>query len=341
MKDYPPGFAFLDDKHVLKEPNDYALTSDSVCWLFHHSWWEQYQSRREAAMKEADPQAALSIQFTRYPSIAQEFMTVPVESILGEPFGPRSVTWRKGKWGCYFGCQDLRKTIEWVLALEVELSGIRKVHVRARWTFALLCPPGMISREVSKRSMREFETGEELEAAFTLHKKLTWRAEKATEWDNLTLYGLTGIIKGCECFVPTKEERDEALVNISKRSKPTTSLTRRYNRQRYYRGYVPKDHSNPHQAKKHKTGTEVDESRSTPAADTDRAKINIDQDDQLLEVACRDLPSTDDDTEGDRADKEMTQANGAQIAVELLPLGQFELPDFGVWFSPYASRDLN
>ena len=212
---YPPEFSYVANKIVLTLPSEEHLNGDKVCAAAYRTWYQE-----EKVMRERKAQLLLlypddkrykfskifATPYTKYPNEAMPLIDVPVEAILGEPFGPMPLAeWRGDFWGCWLTCQDIRKTLEWIL--DAKLNSDRK-FVRAKYPFGYLCPEGMISRPKTRMSWRESETEDEVAAALSVLHALHPRLQLG-HLNNLQLIteGQTGMITGCECFVPTKWEK--------------------------------------------------------------------------------------------------------------------------------------
>ena len=225
MRPYPPGFVDHNDKMVIPEPTEEFLNGDQLCAGHFRGWWDnvkvetekQFQrymrlNKRPVSQKRQYKKFDLGVfanPYTQYPSPDKPDIDVPVEAILGETFGPMpDAKWRRDYFGCWITCQDIRKTLEWVLNAKQQNTK----SMRARYIFGMLCPKGMVSRQTFRVSWREYETEQEIADAFAILATLgdKFQLEKYNEFE-LIAKGHTGVITGCECYVPTADELADAL----------------------------------------------------------------------------------------------------------------------------------
>ena len=222
-KTLPPGFIKRKaySEYVLAEPAGPGFDSDMFCQLLYTPWWIWYQHERlqrflKPRKNLLDPE--MSKDFTRYldPTTPNSHPYAPVEAFDGEVFLPTSLGWRKGFFGCDTSCQDLTKTIEWIMALEIE----KNRQVRARAGSSFMCRPGLIAVTETAASRREPETQAEIDVAFrTLARRIP------TKTDAVSLHGRTGTVTKCKCVEPTSTtfhqldtlEKKEGLKGTSKR----------------------------------------------------------------------------------------------------------------------------
>ena len=222
---HPEDFEYFNNKInlVMANPSDEDLIGDNVCARYYKEYFEQYEPERANAIYRA-PQGRIKefyLPYKVYPDLEHNPpIQVPVEAILGEIYYVRmkKETRDKGSMrsGCHIACQDLRKTMEIVIAAKLS----RARHVRVKIVFSFPCAPGMRPRTTRRQSWREPETDEEFDAAHTLLKTL----DKKTHWDKLLDYelvvkGRKGEITGCECYRPPEDEMDNFLSNISRKRK--------------------------------------------------------------------------------------------------------------------------
>ena len=115
------GFGIRNMKMVLLEPDDNILTGDQLCARYHRPWYRKVQEQRQELYekfsggiykpRKIDP-VIFGTPFTSYPNADHPLLDVPVEAIIGEPFGPRpAADWRKSYYGCWLTCQDIRKSV--------------------------------------------------------------------------------------------------------------------------------------------------------------------------------------------------------------------------------------
>lgn len=206
---HPPGFRLYNDKIVMTTRMDDVLNGSALCTKYYAPWFESTIGPREERVDSNDE--FLSQPYTKYPRTAEDGtqLDAPVEAVYAEVFGAVEYGFKEGLWGCYLACQDLRKTIEWILSARIA----RLKHVRLKVTFSLLCPLGMISRTIRRPSYREHDTEKELQDALdylrTLDKRLS--LDEFVHWKML-FYGESALeVTSCECSVPTLEERLEAV----------------------------------------------------------------------------------------------------------------------------------
>ena len=223
-KPRPAGFDRLTDKLVLTGTSPDVVDGDTVCAKYSSKWWIDYQKKREKQLYKSLETSLFAKPFTRYPSftadgtaLRQLTPNVPVEAFLGERFGPNGLGWTQGLWGCYFACQDIRTTYEWVLGFFMTVRGDRghgPIQVRAKWTYGFHCPKGMISETYVKHSRREAETDEEIMTAFRMLAEIMKKTSLEFPGNNIAMFGEIGLIKGCRCVHPGPGELDEAREDV-------------------------------------------------------------------------------------------------------------------------------
>lgn len=222
---YSAKFGVVAMKMGLIKPSQDFLNGDKVCAENYKDWWNVAKKQREAryqalSKKPTDLRSIytkiLATPYTKYPRELLPLVKVPVEAIIGEPFGPLpTAEWRENFWGCWITCQDIRKTLEWIL--DAKMNPARK-YLRAKFPIGFLCPAGMISRPTYRRSWREAETDEEIRAAFDILHSLGKKSSlKELNRQMLVTTGQIGVVTGCECFTPTKDELEVAKRELDKR----------------------------------------------------------------------------------------------------------------------------
>ena len=168
--------------YTVPRPNGYD--SDMFCQLMYEKWWKYYEVTRlgrYTSRRAQKYEPAFGDDFTRYPESA------PVEAFLGKDLGPLKDSWHSETFACVTGCQDLRKTIEWIIAMSIE----SKQHVRARLRLAFICEKGTIAvLEYGRPSKREVESQEQIdEALASLANRMPTKSDKTSlegESENLT-----------------------------------------------------------------------------------------------------------------------------------------------------------
>ena len=205
---------------------------DKVCARYYRNYFiEFFKSRAYVYQRPGKVHVPeYRTPWTKYPTTKEPIIEVPVEAIMGELYEPYDGKFPSGRFACYIACQDIRKTLEWVLGARLGIS--IAIHVRVKFYFSYACPPPMIARRTKKQSWREQETQEEFEDALRVLKSFGKRAD----FSNMVQYelirdGQTGGITGCECYLPTDEEREAAFKELlflrkSKRPKETQSVAR-------------------------------------------------------------------------------------------------------------------
>ena len=159
--------------------------------------------------------------YTRYPLSKRPLVEVPVEAILGEIYEVREKSIPTGISGCYVACQDLRKTIEWVISAKTAKS----IHVRVKIFFQFACPAGMIAQTTQRMSWRESEDQAHENEAVRVLEHLPKRSDVSKlKWYSLVVHGLKGEITGCQCIVPTDEERRESQIMLAEKRQRTDSF---------------------------------------------------------------------------------------------------------------------
>ena len=218
---HPDGYAIKGARIVMTRPNPTILTGTQMCQDYYSEFFKRNRVLRTTFQRQNELDPYYVRDFTHYPRNSPPdglYIGVPVEAVMGEVFASVNWGYKQGLWGCYVACQDLRKTLEWLLSARM----LRARHIRLKTTFSLLCPEGMISRTITRLSHREYETAEEIAEAMD-HWKIM---EKKTKLDNQMNYHLLvngdtdAEITDCECFVPTGRERKEALDKYIDRFKP-------------------------------------------------------------------------------------------------------------------------
>ena len=194
-KQRPFDFDVIGEITILTTAGGEGYDSDQFCSYLFQIWWLTYLLRRSGQLKKRRyvPAEMLAVPFTNYGT------TVPVEGFAGESLLPgRFDGWRSGLYGCYTGCQDLRKTYEWILAIQLE----DKQQVRAKGKLGFKCEEGLISLPEVKPSRREPETPEEVKSAMdTLATAIVYKYP--TKTDKTSMEGETGEVTKCVCVRPT------------------------------------------------------------------------------------------------------------------------------------------
>ena len=241
----PAGFVIHDNKIILEALIPEVTDADGLCQWMYADWWKDYEERREKARLglhwRVSPEAWYWFaDYTKYPSKttdgAQATATatslarpaVPVEAFSAENFAltPFRAGYRQAGWGCLQGCQDLRTTREWVIA--IDLTEVR--HVRARWTYGFMCAPNMVSVVYGGPTLREYETSEELAWALKFLATLTDPLMAVT--DHMSIHGdRSPVLSKCKCVPKTPENFEKANKQISNR-KGAPSIASKFYRQR-------------------------------------------------------------------------------------------------------------
>ena len=199
-RDRPSGFEVKDRITIYEIQVGAGFDSDMFCQLLFLAWWKQYQAERIRKMiypvKKSWFEPGLLKDFTRYLDDAVPFSIpyVPVEAFAGLVQKPFYKGWRKDRYSCRTGCQDLRTTIEWIMAMSVE----SKQHVRARTNLAFICQEGLIAVTEEMPSLREKESEQDVEEALD---SLKYRMPTRT--DQMSLRGSPGPLTKCKCVEPT------------------------------------------------------------------------------------------------------------------------------------------
>ena len=218
----PVMFDEIDSKLVYQGSAP-LLNSDEICREYYEAWWPIYQRLREEAQTEYPEDPLLTAEFTRYSQAHIDlsqlthlnliYADVPVESFRGERFRPLDrIDYKHKKWGCYTACQDVRKTVEWILTARLT----KTIQLRARVTFAFLCLDDEMAELYTDFTRRERETLEEQQAAIQAFKESYlpgW--EYIQKLNQLEMYGDRGPeIRKCRCIkalVPVREVESEML----------------------------------------------------------------------------------------------------------------------------------
>ena len=221
IRPHTPGFVYKSHKIALAEPiNDVASGyGDAVCSKYYAEYFKEYDKFRWRVFNE-DNVAKGHIPeyhkpYTLYPRPDLPEWPVPVEAILGEVYESIEGGKPTGVVGCYVACQDIRKTLEWILATRRS----RKLQFRVKAFFSFRCGNGMSARRTYRQSWREKETQAEIIEAFNLLRTFSISAQYnrlKPRNRNMVLNGEPDVITGCECYEATEEERMIDLGNILK-----------------------------------------------------------------------------------------------------------------------------
>ena len=195
----PAEFLYTAEILYSSIPKQEGYNSDNYCQDLLLTWWKLYREARikkitQKRTKTLPWDSPLRNHFTDYPDRA------PVESFGGEALkiSRNKDTWRKNLWACMTACQDLRITLEWIIAILLE----NKVHVRARTRGAFLCAEGLVSTTYSEPSVREPESPSATQAALA---SLSTLAPSLT--DPIRIHGRIGELTKCRCIRPSPSER--------------------------------------------------------------------------------------------------------------------------------------
>ena len=207
IKPHPAGFVYKNNKIKLSEPSLETLTGDQVCAKYYKEYFEVYNILRADVYAEQNPRKSPEFQlpYMIYPGeySPRPHIDVPVEAVLGEVYEPTDGRKRTGQYGCYVTCQDIRKTMEIMITAKLR----RSIQTRVKFLFAFDCLWGMIARPTKRESWREEETAEEFQAAIDFMKTVDRADFTMLERYDLLLNGDKGEITGCECYIPSEEEK--------------------------------------------------------------------------------------------------------------------------------------
>ena len=205
---HPPGFELKSLKiKVMARVIDQR--GDAVCANYYRAYFEGYEKKRAAILLEKRKVRKFKPYYRTYTIYPTKDIEVPVEAVMGEIYYPQDQENRsyRGAPGCYIGCQDIRKSMEWVIA--ARLAGA--MHVRLKYFFAFQCDDTQIARLTFRESWREFETQAETDEAFAALRDGGRRVDLTKMINHeLLMKGKPGEITGCECYTPTPEEREKA-----------------------------------------------------------------------------------------------------------------------------------
>ena len=192
------------------------MNGTDFCQWYYTPWWEAYKKLRLEAQVEARKSKGRSHwkdvyaeSFTDYPTSEIPNLAAPVEAYAGEAFCPLAMAgWRYESWGCFLGCQDIRKTIEWIIAKPITRHAKKQVRAR-RPSFAFKCPPGYMAKETEPEfSLREDEPDNDIASALDLLNEDRFSTTKDPE----SIHGSAPIINSCECVQATPLEMHKAAV---------------------------------------------------------------------------------------------------------------------------------
>ena len=206
-KEYiPAGFVQTSDFYHLSEPVGEGYDSDEFCEAVYEKWWKIYLSMRLARFKSrgqtTEPWSFINDPFTEY------LDTIPVESFAAEavrPFGRGlSPGWRKKNWACITGCQDIRTTVEWFVAILIDGTQ----HVRAMVGLGFACEEGLIAWPYEGPSRREPESPSAVQSVLAFLPKFapSLTVPIRIEGDDHV------VLKKCRCIKPTESQRVKAEV---------------------------------------------------------------------------------------------------------------------------------
>ena len=215
---YPSEMSRTDKWHAEK-PIPGVADGDAFCIWLNKRWWDYYEPKREKARLSKSGPEHERRDFTRYPSppgVQPPRPPVPVESFLGQNFRPYDNDgFRSKNWGCFVGCQNTQKTLEWVIAIRL----MKERQVRARYMYAFLCPEGQISVVYQEKTIREHDTPEEIEYALGVMQSEFVRKSFVLR-DESTIHGdRSQYLAKCGCFDDSRELRGFAEHQIKTRGR--------------------------------------------------------------------------------------------------------------------------
>ena len=196
----PEGIKFIRGNYriSLPEPMDFITSLDIYCKWYHQNWWSYYRKLRANAQRNMPIAGITPFGYTDY---GDSLDNIPVEAIHGKALPPAPVGYssRTGLSACSGGCQDIRLTLEWVIAAHIDAS----LQERAKRRFVFPCPVGTKSEEYEKQSMREVSTPEQAALATMLLQQIEFRTyAKDFERNGDT----SSIVTGCRCVPLTPED---------------------------------------------------------------------------------------------------------------------------------------
>ena len=246
---------------MLANPVTISTTGDQVCAQYYAKYFRDFAGERAYFFRNTKRRRGDIPQYhypyTKYPTTIPPIIEYPVEAIMGEIYEPTvgDTLYLSGNFGCYVGCQDIRKTFEWVLGAKIS----KTIHMRVKIFFGFECAPNMIARLTYRQSWREAETVAEVQEALKLLKDLGKRVDFSVfNYYNLLLKGESGIIVGCECVAPTEEERIAATAML------------RIIRQAKYSGLAQSRAGEMSKRKTRRTRTSQDAAETADAGPSDR-----------------------------------------------------------------------
>ena len=227
----PDGYTYKNNKITLVKVIVELLAGDKVCQDYYREYFQGWAvDRRYMASKyKKNRIPEYDLPYVHYPTKEAPIIEVPVEAIKGETYGPHEGRTPPNVPGCVIMCQDIRKTMEWVLGAK---QG-RSMHLRVKISFTFPCLEGMLARTTERESWREVETEEEFEAAIKLLESLGPRSDLTKLADyNFVVKGEKGVVTSCECYYPTEEELTQIEIdkviatreNIKKRKMETERM---------------------------------------------------------------------------------------------------------------------
>ena len=193
--------------------------SDKFCRKYYSRSWAGYPRLRRSA-QEGNPELTatqLDVLFVRpYTYYAPD--DVPVESINSAPWSPHGWSTREKVYGCFLDCQDIRITIEWILAIKLDI----KDQVRVKSRFSMPCADGLVSEPWWKPSRREHDPGD-VEALELLKDPKFHMSEQALDTD---LLGDTSAeVLGCRCVKPKKDDQGNDVLPVYMQADPKNPRT--------------------------------------------------------------------------------------------------------------------
>ena len=263
------------DLTIMTDPAPEGFDSDQFCQLFYGNWWIFYQALRSGVEKPRRPSRVppelYHVAYTDYPDRA------PVEAFAGESFVPLKSGWRTGLYGCLTGCQDIRLTFEWIIAMYFE----QKHHVRARAKFGFQCEDGLVALTTDPLpSKREDESPSSVESSINLLQTMM-----KTKTDKLSLYGEPGMVNKCTCVRPTGTQRALAE-RLAKMGADSSGVNRRN-----YTPTEPRPVVTPKPRKGRPPELNIAES-SQARKKKKRVRIDADHNQQLIAEVNEDIANT-------------------------------------------------
>lgn len=320
----PDIFDYRGELLVMTVPGSEGFDSDKFCQLLYAPWWKLFLKlrRTEGLTGKLFTNYEIRIPFTLYPKDQP-----PVEAFGAEVFLPLLKGWRTKKYGCFTGCQDIRLTREWVLAMYIE----EKEHVRAKTRMGFECESGLIAVTEVKPSLREEEPLSAIKAATD---PIATRYPRKTKTDRTSLYGdMSGSPSKCVCVKPTGNA-EQVLLNTGKRGVDKDGVHGRYYQTQKYGPRHDAEAGTSEPPLKRRVGRPRLYTPRTDELHLEDLDVEVDDlitiDEQIDEMTCYDYDFSDIAMDQTGA---VLSPNEANVVSDFVRATLFIAPDFDLWYA--------